>query len=448
MTQSGPVVVTVDDIPGARRGGDATTVLTVYLVLLWFIPSAMVVPALGSAGSPASLLGVAAFFWWGWFHVRRTEALDVGFAPLRAAMLGWLLIMLAVYASSMAGPIPGDEVSVADNGMLRLLGLGGILLLANDGIASKDRLHLLLRRLALAAGLVAVLGLVQYATRELLVDRLTIPGLTASVFSGELGDRSGFVRPSGTSTSPIEYGVILALALPIVIALACSQHRQRVLFRILLVPMIASIYFSVSRSAYLCALVGVAVMAVSWNHRQRLNALFLLLVTSALMYLSVPGLLGTILNLFSRAGEDPSVGSRTGSYEIAGAFIADSPVLGRGFGTFLPKYWILDNGYLGLLIEGGVVGLTGLLAVLAAGVLAARRARTWSPDPDDQQMARAIMASIVAGAAGLAFFDAFAFPQSAGGLFFMLGLAGAMHRLARHSRPDEPGSLPSAVLQA
>jgi O-antigen ligase len=435
MTQAGVVPVTFED--ATRRQGDATSVLTCYLVLLWFVPSSMVVPALGSAGSPSSLLGVAAFFWWVWFHVRRTEPLTGGFQPVRASVLVWLLIMLVVYAHAMSGPLPGDEVSVADSGMLRLLGMAGILLVANDGLGSGHHLHQILRRLALCAGLVAVLGLVQYSTRELLVDRLSIPGLTASALSGGLGDRGGFVRPSGTSTSPIEYGLVLALALPIVIALASGHHRHRILFRILLVPMVASIYFSISRSAYLCALVGVVVMAASWNGRQRLQATGFLAVTSVAMYLSVPGLLGTIMGLFSNAGEDPSVGSRTGSYEIAGAFIENSPVLGRGFGTFLPKYWILDNGYLGLLIEGGVLGLGGLLALIGAGVLAARQARRWSPDPDDQQLARALMASIIAGAAGLAFFDAFAFPQSAGAVFLLLGLAGAMRRLKKPA--DQPG---------
>lgn len=428
MTQTGTAFAGLA-VQDARRGADATTVLTVYLVLLWFVPSSMVVPALGSAGSPAGLLGVGCFFWWAWSHVQRAGATGVGFQPVRVTMLAWLLIMFVVYAHAMATPIPGDEVSVADNGILRLVGLAGVLLLANDGVSSNARLHLILRRLALAAGIVAVLGLVQYLTGQLWVDRLTIPGLTPSTFSGELGGRAGFARPSGTSTSPIEYGVVLALTLPVVIVLAAGQHRQRLLFRVLLIPMIASIYFSVSRSAYLCAFVGVAVLALSWNRRQRLLAFLVLLVTTAAMYVSVPGLLGTILGLFSGAGEDPSVASRTGSYDIAAVFIANSPVLGRGFGTFLPKYWILDNGYLGLLIEGGIIGLAGLLALIVAGLFAARRAGQWSSDPDDQQMARAVMASIIAAAAGLAFFDTFAFPQSAGGMFLMLGLAGAMRRL-------------------
>lgn len=410
------------------RGADATTLLSVYLFLLWAIPSSMVVPALGSAGSPSNLLGVTAFFWWVWFHVRRTDPLTAGPQPVRAAMLAWLLIMLVVYAHAMARPIPGDEVSVADNGVLRLLGMAGILLVANDGITSWDRLHTLLRRLALAAGAVAVLGFVQYATKDIWIDRLSIPGLSAGVVT-ELGARSGFVRPSGTSASAIEYGVVLSMALPVVIALAGSGNHRRWVYRLLLVPMILSIYLSVSRSAYLCATVALVVLALGWTNRQRLQALGFMVIVSAALYVTVPGLLGAILGLFSNADEDPSVASRTGSYDVAGAFISDSPLLGRGFGTFLPRYWILDNGYLGLLIEGGILGLVGLLVVIGAGLGSAHRAGKDVP-AEDHELARALMASILAGATCLAFFDAFAFPQSAGCVFLVLGAAGAMRRLA------------------
>lgn len=419
---------------GTQRA-DATTVLTVYLVLLWALPSSMVVPSLGSAGSPANLLGVACFFWWVWFHVRRSEPTVSGRQPVRVAMLGWLLIMLIVYAHAMAVPIVGDEVSVADNGILRLLGMAGVLLLANDGIASYDRLHALLRRLALAAGAVAVLGLVQYFTHQLWIDRLSIPGLSPATLT-DLGARSGFARPSGTSASAIEYGVVLAMALPVVIALASSGGRRGSwFFRLLLVPMTLSIYLSVSRSAYLCAAVGLIVLAVSWSNRQRLHALGFAAVASVVLYVSVPGLLGAILGLFSNADSDPSVASRTGSYDVAGTFIQNSPIVGRGFGTFLPRYWILDNGYLGMMIEGGVIGLIGLLSVLAAGVLAARRGGQGVSE-HDHQLSRALMAAVLAGAACLAFFDTFAFPQTSGCLFLVIGIAGAMRRLASETSTD------------
>lgn len=438
VTTAGPDLTS----PSSNRapGADATTLLTLYLVLLWMIPTPMVVPALGSAGSPSTIVAIGICFWWAWFAVRHDEPTSLGRSPVRTGMFAWFLIMVVVYAHAMAGPLPGDEISVADSGLLRLIGFTGLVLLATDGIRDLGRHRLILHRLALLAGLVAILGLAQYITGELFVDRLRIPGLASGTAEWTLGSRSGRIRPNGTSTSPIEYGVVLGMALPLVIAFAMSRSRERWVFRILLVAMIASIFFSVSRSAYLCSVVGVVVLALAWSGRRRLQALGFFAAVSAVMYVTVPGLLGTIGGLFSNAGADPSIGSRTGSYEIAGQFISHSPVLGRGFGTFLPKYWILDNGYLGLLIEGGIVGLVGLLVLMGAAMGTARRARRALVDDDDRQLAQALLASIAAGAAGFAFFDAFAFPQTSGCFFLLVGLAGALGRLTRQQVAAEPPS--------
>ena len=151
-------------------------------------------------------------------------------------MMGMLVAMLVVYAHAMAGPLPGDEISTADSGMLRLISLAGVVLLACDGISDIDRLVTVLRRLAFAAGLVALLGLAQYVTGELFVDRIRMPGLTAGTEGWTLGTRSGRSRPSGTSMSPIEYGVVLGMALPLVtcvrlgavaLPLALAGHARR-----------------------------------------------------------------------------------------------------------------------------------------------------------------------------------------------------------------------------
>jgi len=418
-----------------RSGGvDAAALVTAYVCLLWFIPSPMVVSALGSAGSPATLFGIGIFLYWAWHTVRRSERSDGRVRPVRAAMLGLLVTMMVVYAHAMAGPLPSDEISTADSGMLRLISLAGVVLLACDGISDFERLVTVLRRLALAAGLVALLGLAQYITGELFVDRIRIPGLTAGTEGWTLGTRSGRIRPSGTSMSPIEYGVVLGMALPLVTVCASVQSRYRWLFRVMLVAMIASIFFSMSRSAYICALAGTIVLAMSWNLRQRFRALGFLAVVSSVLYVTVPGLLGAIQGLFSNAGQDPSISSRTGSYDIAGAFISDSPLLGKGFGTFLPKYWILDNAYLGMTIEAGLLGLLALLALIGCGLvsaLAARRTLQREGREEHAQYAQALLASVAAGGCGLAFFDAFAFPQTAGCLFLFIGLAGAMLRITQ-----------------
>lgn len=424
---------------GPARGPDAASVLTAYICLLLAVPAPMVVGPLGTAGSPATILGIAAFFWWLWFHLQREQPLQQGFQPVRTAMLAWLFIMLVVYAHAMTMPIPADEISPADSGMLRLVGMAGVLLVANDGIASMSRGRAVLRRLVLGIGIVAVFGLVQYLTKQLYVDRLSIPGLTAGTAEWALGQRSGFARPSGTSTHPIEFGVVLTMVLPLVVVFATRSPTRRWLYKALLCVVAFAIFLSISRSAIVCAGISMLVLAFSWSAAARLRALGFALVVAVVVYLSVPGLLGTIVGLFTGISDDSSVQSRTGSYDVAAQFISRSPIFGRGLGTFLPKYWILDNGYLGLLIEGGIVGVVGLFAVICSAVYCARRTVALAENEFDRDIAMALLAAVIAGAVGLAFFDTFAFPQSAGTFFMLLGITGAHWRLARNRAAAKPG---------
>ena len=106
-----------------------------------------------------------------------------------------------------------------------------------------------------------------------------------------------------------------------------------------------------------------------------------------------------------------------------------SPVVGRGFSTFLPEYRILDNQYLGLAIETGLLGLTAFLALLAASLRAAHWARRTAPDLLGAQLGAGLLGSVAAGSATLALFDGLSFSMSAGMLFLVIGLAGACHRL-------------------
>lgn len=406
------------------------TVLTVYLCLLLAIPSPMVVGPLGSAGAPSSLMAVAGFGWWVWNQVHRSSDTTAGFQPVRAAALGWLLIMLSVYAHAMARPMSGDEISPADSGLLKLVGLVGVVLVANDGLTSLAGLRAVVRRFVIGVGLLALLGLLQYGTQQLYVDRLSIPGLTSGTSGWELASRSGLSRPSGTSTHPIEYGVVLTTALPLAIVYAMKSPTRRWFYRLLLAAISMAIFLAISRSALLCAAVGLLLLSMSWTARARVRALGLVAVLVVVVYVTVPGVMGTLLKLFTGASDDPSISSRTGSYDLAFTFVERSPWLGRGFGTFLPKYWILDNGWLGLLIEGGVVGAVGLVVLVLVAMTAARRAYRTAPADLDAALGQALLASVGAAACALAFFDSFGFPQSAGCFFLVMGLAGAARRLA------------------
>lgn len=414
--------------PAIVRTADATPVLTAYVVVLLAMPAGLRMPALGSAGAPATILALALFVWWLWFHIQRDQSLPGGAQPVRMAMLGWILVITVAYVHAMSTPLPFDERSPADNAMLRALGLAGILLVANDGISSLDHLRRLAGRVVGAVGLVAVLGLFQYATQQLWVDKVTIPGFPR-VVAVELALRSGLVRPSGTATHPIEFGVVMTTVLPVAVACARGAVRHRWIYWAVVFAISFAILLSISRSAIICGIVGMLVLLLSWPMITRVRALCFLLLLLTLAFLTVPGLLGTLTNLFTRLGSDSSVSSRTGSYGVAWTFIERDPLLGRGFGTFLPKYRILDNGYLGVLIETGIVGLLSLLTLVVVGFLAARKAMRLSAPGFERELSSALAAAIAAGGAALPFFDTFAFPQAAGVFLLVLGMAGALRRL-------------------
>lgn len=417
-------------MPTARTM-DAVGWLTLYVLLLLFIPSRFVVGPLGSAGAPSMLLGLGSLVLWALLFVGGMRRPSAGAQPVRIA-LGLLLLCVGIsYVLAMARPMSPDEVSPADVAVLALASWSGTLLLTHDTIPSRSRLDTLLWRIAVCGALIALLGIVQVLTRELLVDQLTLPGLTSTPGYG-LSTRGGFPRPSGTSTHPIEYGVILAMLLPIALHVGLHHKDRGAIVRWLpALPLVALIPLTSSRSAYLGALIAVAVCMIGWNRRRRLQALALGLAGLLAMLVVSPNRLNSITGLFTGAADDPSITSRTDSFALAGEFIARSPVFGRGLGTFLPKYRILDNQYLLLLVTIGIIGTLAFLALgVTAVVLLARLRRTARHDAT-RALAMALAAAVCAGFACLFMFDAFAFPMTTGTLFLILGLAGALWRLER-----------------
>lgn len=188
---------------------------------------------------------------------------------------------------------------------------------------------------------------------------------------------------------------------------------------------------SVTRSAIIGMVVGVGMLIPTWEPRVRRLAVAFAFGGVLAVYVLIPGLVGTIRGLFIGAFEgDPSVQSRTGSYELAATFIGRSLLFGRGLGTFLPAYWIFDNQYLLLLVEGGIVGFLILVSLLVGSGLRIALRRVGPNDLVFKPMATAIGASVLTGATLTAFFDVFYFPKAAGLLFMLTGISGAYWRCA------------------
>lgn len=432
----------VEATEGAARRTDAVSLLSFYLVLLFAIPSRLTIAPLGAAGTPAQLVGLGALVWWLYYEVQRINIDTRGSQPVRTVYFLMGCAFLASYIAAMSRPIDAAESSMADLGIVTTAAWGGVLLLANDGIGSMDRLTVLLRRLAFAGGAIATLGIIQFATGTAFVDKISIPGLRENISLGGVALRNGFNRPSGTALHPIEFGSVITMILPIALTLALNDRSRNWLRRWYPIGAIGiAAALSISRSALISTLVSLVLLSVAWAPARRLGAAAVVTLFGGVLFMTVPGLLGSLLGLFTGIGNDSSAASRSGSYELAGEFIRRSPTVGRGLFTFLPRYRILDNQFLGLLIEVGVLGLSIFLALIVTAAWCARSVRLHAKDDYSRQLGQSLVASIGAGASGLALFDGFSFPMSAGVFFLVLGLAGGMWRLQRQERCSEsPGS--------
>jgi hypothetical protein len=373
-----------------------------------------------------------------WFLYRagtpRHQPLDVH--PVRVALCFFLLSVGVTYVMTMAGPINSDEVSPADVALIAVASWTGTLLVVHDGITTRARLDTLVWRLAVCGGLIAMIGIVQVLTGQAWVDRVTIPGLTATETTG-LASRGAFARPAGTAIHPIEYGVLRTMLLPLALHVAFHHVWRRRARWVPALVLIAAIPLTSSRSAYLGAAIGVTICMLGWPARQRLGVGMLALGGVVSMFVVTPNLFKSIIGLFSGASEDPSITSRTGSFDMAAEFLSRAPLFGRGLGTFLPRYRIFDNQYLVLLVTVGIVGTAAFLALGVTAVVTLVRLLRTLRAARDRDLATTLVAALAVGYVSLALFDAFAFPMTMGTLFLLLGSAGALRRLCRTTRGQE-----------
>ena len=422
---------------------DVVTALTWYIILLLVLPSRLTVAALGGAGTPAVILGLLIGCWWLVDRLQRPEA-DVP-APHRVRT--WALVLLACisvsYVVAMTRPIAANEITTADLSMVAILSWISVLVATEGGVLTQARLDTVVRRLILGGAVVAIVGLVQFFTGQLWIDRISIPGLVANQSLGDLSGRGSFSRPSGTALHPIEFGAVLTMLLPLAVNVALVDRARSVLRRWTPVVVIAlSVVLSISRSAIICAVVGLIVAAFRWSPSVRRLVGVATVCLFAFVFVTIPGMVGTLAGMFTSVGTDSSTLSRVDSYATAATFIERSPAFGRGLGTFLPSYRILDNEYLLLLIEIGVVGTLAMLALMVAGITSGLRAARASTGAL-RQRCQGLAAATAGGAVGLAFYDGFSFPMASGVLFLLLGLAGAQYRLAAPAALPGPTTVES-----
>lgn len=393
------------------------------------VPAAVVLSGpLQSNGWPARLLvfWIAGAILLGWVVQRRSVP---GWSPPEVGC--WILVAGLAASLAATGLRTLNDVEVA--GALRVALVMFPLAVLALGIAltaNRRRSDLLLIGLVVGASVSALMAIVQFVTPLDVAQLMRLPGTVVRDVGG-MGTRGTFERVKGSATHPIEFAVISGAIVPV--ALHFGRYGATKLTRWLgfgaAAALLVSIPMSVSRSGVLAVLVALLAYAVVLSTRQRVAALVIGLAALALFRAAVPGLLGTVTGVFTNASTDTSVTARTEDYSVIAVFFAESPVLGRGLGTFLPEeYFFLDNQYLLSLVEGGLVLVVTVLVFFVLVLAGARGAVLRAGSAADASRAQAVFSAVLAIAVSGAFFDLFSFAQATVALFVLAGVTGALWR--------------------
>jgi hypothetical protein len=426
---------------------DATAVLSIYALLIMLMPATETVANLGALGSPATMYSVLALLWFLAGRMTGHLRLDPASSSVRKAMCVLMTVIAISYVGVSGRVASGPEIQAADRALIIALVWCGLVAVASGGITERDRLDVLLRRLVLFGTIVAAMGILEFFTGFRLTEHIVLPGLQTNIMPGA-GDRGGHLRAQGTTTQPLEFGAVIAVHLPFALQQAGDPARRapgwRNTFR-RQAPvwiMIISLPMTVSRTAIIGLVVTMAVLLPSWPKERRRPAYAMALLGAAGIRVLVPGLMGTILVLFSSASgnNDNSTQARTKDYAGVAPYIKSRPWFGRGPATFIPSlYRYTDNYYLLALVEIGVAGVAAVLIIYLTGIRAGRLGRRLSVDPAQRDLGQSFAAAFAVMLVISATFDTLSFPMLSGLFFLLLGCSGAYLGIARAEAAERSG---------
>jgi hypothetical protein len=321
-------------------------------------------------------------------------------------------------------------------------------------VDSRARLDRMLR-LAVAGGtLVAIAALVEWRTGTNLFTGLN--RVMPFLHYQDIGDamlRGNGARALASAQHPIALGALLVMLLPVTVYLYRRDGRAAWLGCSAFLTLGA--LASGSRTAALMLLtVAVAFLWLKRDQALRLipAAIPLIIVIQVVM----PGTLGTFRGILQPSyiikEQSTEMGAGSGRIADLGPSLEEfssTPFFGQGFGTRVVTKegepggaQILDNQWLGTLLEIGAIGALGLLWLFARAIRRLARVARTDPGPDGW-LAATLAASLTAFAVGMFTFDAFAFIQVTFFAFIVLGFGAVLtrhHESSRTSTKMSPSS--------
>ncbi|GIE88904.1 O-antigen ligase family protein [Actinoplanes regularis] len=409
------------------------SLLAIYIVLLLVVPARLVVASIGATGTVANLFLLAALLWYAisWL-MRRVQTTPYTRAP-RVALLFYMVAILLAYVAVGRRDADASEYSAADRALLQLLIWLPVILLTTS-LTEYRQIDRLLRLFVKLCTWVAALAMAEFVLKQSLTAWIVIPGLSSNAAS-ELVARGDFVRPTATASNTLELAATLVIALPFAIQQALYDTDRKTWKRWAPVFLIAlASVMTVSRTSVVGLAIVLIVLLLAWPAERVVRSLMVMIPALAATRVLVPGLVGTLIGLFTAMldGGDDSTQSRTATSAGVSEFLDGHLWFGRGPGTFLPDlYRFTDNQYLLGLLEVGVVGLAAIVGLYVTTIHCGGAGRRRFTDPARRETGQAFVAVGFVMLVVTATFDTLSFPIVAGSTFLMLGLSGAYLSIAR-----------------
>lgn len=416
-----------------RPVADAATMGAIVVVVMMIVPARLVVAGLPFDLTPVEGLGLFCGLWWFCAHFTTT----LGAAKGRTLVRNWLYFYgfatLVTYTYGAASFLPEREVSLLDHGIVISIAMMGLSLILCDGLRTVDRIDFVLKTLVVCGAVIGVIGAIQFFLSIDPTLFITVPGTRVRDGLAEaIIQRGGLNRVSATTTHPIEFGVVSAMILPIGLhyAFTSLESKQPSLRWWACCALIGiGMVLSGSRSPMVGLAVSGVVLFIGWNMRRRIMSLIGFACFTVAMIVAAPGVIGTVAGLFLNAGTDESVRWRTNDYPLALDAIRESPILGRGIGTwFAPDHVIFDNQYLLTFVEGGIVGILAFFGLFFVAAWACLRAWRLTTDSRVRDLALTLAAALAVPLVGCATFDLRSFGTANTMSFLLVGVAGALLR--------------------
>jgi O-antigen ligase len=367
------------------------------------LPSYVVLAGpLKSNGSPAVAIAVMFFGLavLGFIVMRRTATTRT-LRPGIAFILVFFLLELAVYGVGLThwdGPVIQASKT---RGLITVIAFTGLTLYVMTRIQTTRQRTVVLGCLAIGLTFACTVGLLQRTGIDLRF-LFQPPGFVVGVDYLQFYQRFGAVRVWGTSIHPLEFSVLAAVTVPLTIHFARYAANRQVRWLAMLGCGVALLALpaSVSRSGVVA--LTAALLVYIWSFKVRDLAVGLVAAVALVVgYISVFPASAHAYWLTILSEGDVSVQGRIDDYAAVGDAFRANPVFGLGLGNVLSTAGgktdgVLDNEWLDQIVQGGIVGVTAMVALAAGGIFGVSAALRTASTPRERDQAYMIGSIFVA----------------------------------------------------